>query len=70
MIELNIKVLVSVEKYKELIGNLKDISNNDSKEDLEEYISECLLYNIENDSSEFLFDWVDVEGESCREGTF
>ena len=56
MIELNIKVLVSEEKYKELIGNLKDISNNDSKEDLEEYISECLLYNIENDSSEFLFD--------------
>jgi hypothetical protein len=56
MIELNIKVLVSEEKYKELLINLKDVSNNDSKEYLEDYISSGLEYDIENNNSEFLFD--------------
>ena len=56
MIELNIKVLVSEEKYKELLDNMKYISNNDSKEYLEEYISSGLVYDIENNNSEFLFD--------------
>ena len=56
MIELNIKVLVSEEKYKELLINLKDVSNNDSKEYLEEYIGSGLEYDIENNNSEFLFD--------------
>ena len=56
MIELNVKLLVSEEKYKELLVNLKDVSNNDSKEYLEEYISSGLVYDIENNNSEFLFD--------------
>ena len=56
MIELNIKVLVSEEKYKELLINLKDVSNNDSKKYLEDYIGRGLEYDIENNNSEFLFD--------------
>ena len=46
MIELNVKVIISEEKYKELLVNLKDVSNNDSKEYLEEYIISGLLYDI------------------------
>ena len=56
MIELNVKVIISEEKYKELLINLKDVSNNDSKEYLEEYISSGLVYDIDNNNSEFLFD--------------
>jgi len=56
MIELNVKVFVSEEKYRELLINLKDVSNNDSKEYLEDYIGSGLEYDIENNNSEFLFD--------------
>ena len=56
MIELNVKVFVSEEKYKELLDNMKYISNNDSKEYLEEYIGSGLEYDIESNNSEFLFD--------------
>ena len=45
-----------MEKYRELLINLKDVSNNDSKEYLEDYIGSGLEYDIENNNSEFLFD--------------
>jgi len=56
MIELNIKIVVSEEKYNEMIVNLKDVSGKENKEYLEEYIGSGLEYDIEFNNSEFLFD--------------
>ena len=56
MIELSIKVVVSEEKYKEMIENLKIVSGWDSKEELEVYISSGLENEIEDNVYGFLFD--------------
>ena len=42
MIELNVKIVVSEEKYNEMIENIKDVSGVESKEYLEEYIGSSL----------------------------
>ena len=57
MIELNVKIVVSEEKYNEMIENIKDVSGVESKEYLEEYIGSSLEYDIEENNSEFLFDF-------------
>jgi len=57
MIELNVKIVVSEEKYNEMIENIKDVSGVESKEYLEEYIGSSLEYDIEENGSEFLFDF-------------
>ena len=57
MIELNVKIVVSEEKYNEMIENIKDVSGEESKEYLEEYIGSSLEYDIEENGSEFLFDF-------------
>jgi hypothetical protein len=56
MKELSIKVVVSEEKYNEMIENLKIVSGWDSKEELEVYISSGLENEIENNVYGFLFD--------------
>jgi len=56
MKELVIKVVVSEEKYNEMIENLKIVSGWDSKEELEVYISSGLENEIENNVYGFLFD--------------
>jgi len=57
MIELNVKIVVSEEKYNEMIENIKDVSGVESKEYLEEYIGSSLEYDIEENGGEFLFDF-------------
>ena len=56
MIKLNVLVEVSEENYEFLMINLKDVSGCVEKKDLEEFISSGLEYDIENNSSMFLFD--------------
>lgn len=56
MVRLNISILVSEEQYAYMMQMLKDASNNTEKADLEEFIADALEYDIEENSSQFLFD--------------
>ena len=55
-VKLNISIEISKEKYDLLMFNLKDVSGCDKKEDLEEYISDGLEFDIMENDFEFLFD--------------
>ncbi len=55
-VELNIKIEVSEKEFDYMMKCLMDSCGCSRKEDLEEYIGSGLVYDIENNSSLFLFE--------------
>jgi len=53
---LNIEVSINENDYNDLMANLKDVCGLTNKCDLENYISDGLVYDIEKNNSKFLFD--------------